>query len=209
MTCIFMDESGDMGFSKKSSKWFLFTIALTSNPRLLEKAVIKVWKPLKKKHKKLGELHAFHQDEVTRKRMLRALSEIDDLKVFSVILNKKKVHIDLQNQKNYLYNYTANVILDRLIASKRIDRDSHIFLVVDRKYTKKNLRENFITYITEAVKKKRGGKFEMTLAASHDEKGLQAVDFISWAIFRKYERGDYEFYEIIKDKIIDERLLFA
>ncbi len=48
----------------------------------------------------------------------------------------------------------------------------------------------------------------MSLAASHDEKGLQAVDFISWAIFRKYERGDFEYYELIKEKIVDERLLF-
>ena len=58
------------------------------------------------------------------------------------------------------------------------------------------------------MKEKRNGDFKMTLSASYNEKGLQAVDFISWAIFRKYERGDFEFYEIIKDKIVDERLLF-
>ena len=58
------------------------------------------------------------------------------------------------------------------------------------------------------MKEKRNGDFKMTLSASYIEKGLQAVDFISWAIFRKYERGDFEFYEIIKDKIVDERLLF-
>jgi len=34
------------------------------------------------------------------------------------------------------------------------------------------------------------------------------VDFVSWAIFRKYEKGDFKFYEIIKNKIIDEKLLF-
>jgi hypothetical protein len=28
------------------------------------------------------------------------------------------------------------------------------------------------------------------------------------AIFRKYERGDYSYYELIKDKIVEERLLF-
>lgn len=58
------------------------------------------------------------------------------------------------------------------------------------------------------MKERRSGGFEMSLAASHDEKGLQAVDFISWAIFRKYEKGDFEFYELIKDKIINESLLF-
>jgi hypothetical protein len=123
-------------------------------------------------------------------------------------LNKDKVYVDLQNQKNYLYNYTANIILDRLINTNIIEGNKTIKLVVDRKDTKKNLQENFISYITEAMNKRRSGTCEMSLASSYDEKGLQAVDFISWAIFRKYEKGDYEFYEIIKNKIIDEKLLF-
>jgi len=38
---------------------------------------------------------------------------------------------------------------------------------------------------------------------------LQAVDFVSWAIFRKYERNDYEYYDVIKDKIVEEKLLFS
>lgn len=199
MAYIFLDESGDLGFSTKSSKWFLFTLVVVSDPRKLERVIKKARNSLKKKHKhKFFELHAYHCDDLTRSRVLKSLSALD-ISVVTTILNKEKVHVDLQNQKNYLYNYTANIILDRLINSKRIDGDNHIYLVVDRKDTKKNLRENFISYITEAMKKKRDCKFEMTLAASHDEKGLQAVDFISWAIFRKYERGDYEFYEIIKD----------
>ncbi len=209
MAYIFLDESGDLGFSKKSSKWFLFTLVVVNDPRLLERVIKKVKNGLKKKHKhKFSELHAYHCDDVTRTRVLKSLSQLD-IAVVTTILNKEKVYVDLQNQKNYLYNYTANVILDRLINSKRVDGDNQLFLVVDRKDTKKNLRDNFIAYITEAMKKRRDCKFEMSLAASHDEKGLQAVDFISWAIFRKYERGDYEFYEIIKDKIIDERLLFS
>lgn len=44
MAYIFLDKSGDLGFSKKSSKWFLFTIAIVSDPRLLEKVIKKVWK---------------------------------------------------------------------------------------------------------------------------------------------------------------------
>ena len=92
MSYVFLDESGDLGFSKKSSRWFLFTVALTSNPRLLEKVIKKVWKSLKRSHKKLGELHAFHERDITRKRVLKMLSEIEDLKVFTTILDKEKVY---------------------------------------------------------------------------------------------------------------------
>jgi hypothetical protein len=205
---IFLDESGDLGFSERSSKWFLFTLVVIDDPRKLEKIIKKVRKSLKKKYKRIfSELHAYHCDDIIRTRVLRALSGID-ISVVTTVLNKEKVYVDLQNQKNYLYNFTANIILDRLINTKIIDGNTQISLVVDKKDTKKNLRENFISYITEAMKERRSGGFEMSLSTSHDEKGLQAVDFISWAIFRKYERGDFKFYEIIKDKIIDERLLF-
>lgn len=205
---IFLDESGDLGFGKRSSKWFLFTLVMVDDPRILERVIKKVRKNLAKKYKrKMSELHAYHCDDITRSRVLSRLAE-EDIVVVTTILNKSKVYVDLQNQKNYLYNFTANIILDRLINTKLIDGNKHISLVVDRKDTKKHLRENFIAYITEAMKKRRGGSFEMSLAASHDEKGLQAVDFISWAVFRKYEKGDFEFYELIKNKIVDERLLF-
>lgn len=208
MAYIFLDESGDLGFKKTSSNWFMFTIAITDDSRALERVVKRVWRSLKKKHKRLGELHASHEKNITKKRMLRQLSEISDLKILCVILNKQKVYVDLQDQKNYLYNYTANVLLDRLHSKEILTSKEPIHLFIDRKDTKKRLRENFTNYLASAMKKRRDGAFVVELHSSYENKSLQAVDFISWAIFRKYERNDYEFYELIKSKIIDERLLF-
>ncbi|MEK7157224.1 MAG: DUF3800 domain-containing protein [Patescibacteria group bacterium] len=208
MAYIFLDESGDLGFKKTSSKWFLFTIAIVPEPRMLENVVKKIWRPLKKKHKRLGELHAYHANDITRTRMLQKLNELSDLKILTVILNKQKVYVDLQNQKNYLYNYAANILLDRLHTSGVLADGESIGLYIDRKDTKKRLRENFTDYLTKAMTSRRKGGFTVALHASHENRSLQAVDFMSWAIFRKYERGDYQYYELIKDKITDERLLF-
>ena len=208
MAYIFLDESGDLGFKKTSSKWFLFTIAIVPEARMLERVVKKIWGPLKKKHKKLGELHSYHADKVTRTRMLQKLNELKELKILTVLLNKEKVYVDLQNQKNYLYNYTANILLDRLHTSGVLTEGESIDLYIDRKDTKKSLRENFLNYLTKSMSSKRGGGFSVTLHTSHENKSLQAVDFISWAIFRKYEQGDFQYYELIKSKIVDERLLF-
>jgi len=208
MAHIFLDESGDLGFKKESSRWFLFTIAIVKNPRALDKVVKKIWRPLKKKYKKLGELHAYHADKTTRLRLLKSISEITDLKVLSVILNKEKVYTDLQNQKNYLYNYTANILLDRLSKKDFFKPDEPFYLVIDKKDSKKIIKENFLNYLSGSMVKKLEGKLDIQLCSSHDHKSLQAVDFISWAIFRKYEKSDFEYYEIIKNKIVDEKLLF-
>lgn len=208
MAYIFLDESGDLGFKSKSSKWFLFTIVLTNNHRRIEKVVKKIRNSLKKKYKKVNELHAYHTQPAIRKRMLKLLSENKDLKVLCVILNKKKVYIDLQNQKNYLYNYAANILLDRLHNKKLIDTNEPIELYIDQKDTNRFLRDNFEKYLKQNFTKRGNGKVNIKIKPSHTEKCLQAVDFISWAIFRKYEKGESEYYELIKDNIIEENLLF-
>lgn len=34
------------------------------------------------------------------------------------------------------------------------------------------------------------------------------VDFVSWAIFRRYEKEDSLYYNLIKDKVVEENSLF-
>ena len=208
MAHIFLDESGDLGFSKKSSRWFILTIVLTVNHRKIEKCVKKVHRGLKKKYKKVRELHAYHTDAVTKKRALRLLAGLDDLKVFCIVLNKKKEYVDLRKQKNYLYNYTANILLDRLHNKNILKSNNKIEIVIDQRETNKFLKSNFENYLKNNLAKKGNNNFVIKIKPSHAEKCLQAVDFISWAIFRKYERSDYEYYEIIKEKIIEENLLY-
>lgn len=208
MAYIFLDESGDLGFKKTSSKWFIFTIVMINDHKKIERVIKNIRRGLKKKYK-LRELHAYHADAVTKHRMLKKLAEVDDLKMLCVVLNKKKVYVDLQNQKNYLYNFTANILLDRLHNKNLIRTDEPISLYIDQKDTKKFIRENFEKYLKDnLIKRGNNGKIEIKIKPSHTEKCLQAVDFVSWAIFRKYERGDYEYYEDIKDKIVEESLLF-
>ena len=38
-------------------------------------------------------------------------------------------------------------------------------------------------------------------------KELQATDYIAWAFFQKYERGDSRFYEIVADKVVVEEVI--
>lgn len=208
MAKIFLDESGDLGFKTKSSNWFIFTLVLTNNHRKIEKCVKWVHKQLRKKYKRVGELHAYHSKANTKKLLLKKLSGIEDLKILCIILNKKKVYVDLQNQKNHLYNYTANILLDRLHRKKLINTDEVIDLVIDQKDTNRFIRENFEKYLKDNLTKRSSNRIRIKICPSHTEKCLQAVDFLSWAIYRKYEQNEVEYYEIIKNKIIEENLLF-
>jgi len=208
MFYVFLDESGDLGFSDKSSRWFILTMVFTSNHRKIEKCIKRVHHNLKKKYKRVAELHAYHSDAITKKRILQLLSATEDLKILCIVLNKKKVYVDLQNQKTLLYNYTANILLDRLSNKKVYNTGDKIQICIDQRETNKFLKENFKDYLNNNLAKRGNNNFEIKIRPSQAEKCLQAVDFISWAIFRKYEKNDYEYYEIIKNKVIEENLLF-
>lgn len=45
------------------------------------------------------------------------------------------------------------------------------------------------------------------LNESAARKELQAADFVAWAIFQKYERGDNRFYDSIAHRLVVEEVI--
>jgi hypothetical protein len=206
-----MDESGDLGFDfrkKKTSKVFIITFLFVKNKRPLEKIIRKTHSELQKKYKRrFGVLHCVKERPVTRKRLLKRMSEKKCF-VMTIYLNKKKVYTKLQNEKQVLYNYVANILLDRVYSKRIIPLSGTIKLVASKRETNKFLNENFKDYLNSQVKNRHKIKMEVVIKSPYEEKSLQAVDFISWAIFRKYEYGDDSYYNLIKNKIVEENPLF-
>lgn len=210
MSYIFMDESGDLGFDfkkKGTTSYFLITFLFTKDKRSVEKCVKKVHLGLRKKYKKVGVLHAYKEEPVTRKRLLSLLNQ-KDCKIMTILLNKKKVYTKLQDEKPVLYNYVSNILLDRIFSKKLLQSDDPIEIVASRKETNKFLNQNFKSYLRAQLMENHNIDIAISVKTPHEEKALQAVDFVSWAIFRKYESKDNTYYNIIRNIVIEENPLF-
>lgn len=212
MSYIFLDESGDLGFNfkkKKTSKFFVVTfLFVEDNKSSIEKIVKRTHSELKKKTKrKVGILHAVNEKAITRQRLLKRLAEKNCV-IMVIYLNKNKVFTKLQDEKQVLYNYVTNILLDRIYTRKIVPIDKKIKLIASRRETNKFLNDNFKSYLNRQIKNKHNGEIKISIKTPHEEKVLQAVDFVSWAIFRKYENSDDSYYNIIKNKIIEENPLF-
>ena len=211
MAYIFLDESGDLGFNfnkRKTSKYFIITFLFTENKRPLEKIVKKIHSELQKKYKrKIGVLHAVKEKPITRVRLLRKLVE-KDCSIMVIYLNKSKVYVKLRDEKHILYNYVTNILLDRILNRKILPLHQGLKLIASRKETNKFLNDNFKIYLNNQIKNRHNVDLDIEIRTPHQEKALQVVDFVSWAIFRKYEYGDESYYEIFKNKIIEENGLF-
>ena len=206
-----MDESGCLGFDfnkKKTSKYFVVSCLFTSSKRPLEKIVKKVRSGLRKKlHKHSGVLHCNKEKPATRQRLLKLLKE-KDCSIMSIYLNKRKVYTRLQDEKHVLYNYVTNILLDRIFSKRFMPATKKITLIASKRETNKFLNDNFSSYLNRKVKNTHNIKFTVEIRTPAEEKSLQVVDFVSWAIFRKYECGDDGYYNLIKEKIMEENPLF-
>lgn len=149
---IFLDESGDLGFNpkKKNSKYFIVTILSIQNKNPIEKIVKNVHAGLRKKVKRLsgGILHAYKEKPVTRNRLLKKLAE-KQCTIMTIYLNKSKVYTHLQEEKQLLYNYVTNILLDRIMTKKLVNLDGHIFLIAAKRETNKFLNDNFKRYLRQ------------------------------------------------------------
>jgi hypothetical protein len=211
MAYIFLDESGDLGFDfskKNTSKVFIITCLFTQDKKPIEKVVKKTHSELTRKYKrKYGVLHSVKEIHITRKRLLNKLVGTECF-IMTIYLNKKKVYTKLEDEKVVLYNYVTNILLDRIFSNKIISITNNVEIVASKRETNKYLNNNFKYYINNQLKNRHGLKIDVFIKTPHEEKTLQAVDFASWAIYRKYEYNDDSYYEIIKKKIIEENPLF-
>lgn len=206
-----MDESGDLGFDRNKancSKNFLITFFICNNPSPFEKIVKKTFlsMPLDKQHRHCGTLHACHEHPKTKLKMYNLLQEKDDFSIMVIRLNKAKIYTDLQNEKNVLYNYITNILLDRIITKKLCNIKEPIYFIASQKDTNKYLNKVFIDYISSKVENRIDLNLEIKSSSKH--KCLQLVDFLSWGIFQKYEHNDESYYEKIKNFIVEDYLLF-
>jgi hypothetical protein len=212
MRYIYLDESGDLGFDfgkHETTRYFVITFLLVDKKRPIEKIIKNIFSGFTKAEVKRhnGILHAYKETPTTIKRVLAKLVE-RDIKVLSIFLNKENVYTRLQDMKHVLYNYVTNILLDRICRKNIIPTDEPIILVASKRETNKFLNDNFTDYLASQLKQAHGLELKIEIKTPFENKCLQAVDIICWAIFKKQERGDATYYDIIKPKIFEESLLF-
>ena len=211
MSFIFLDESGDLGFDftkQKTTKFFVITILFVQSKRPIEKCVRLVHKGLRKKYRKIhGVLHAVKEEPITRQKMLQKLAE-KDCSIMTIYLNKKHVYTKLQNEKAVLYNYVTNILLDRIMTKRLVSITEPVYLIASKRETNKFLNENFRSYLKDQIKNTHKFDLHIEIKTPAEEKSLQAVDFASWAIFRRLEYGDDKYYNVIRSRILEENSLF-
>lgn len=191
-----LDEAGDTGDAKGSSRYLVIAIVMTSNLHWLRKAALHAIRRMNKRS--LPELKAKHTPGKVVIRLLEDVAALD-IEIAAVILDKQKAKPP-DDSEDWYRQVCARAV------QRCLEKYPHFSLIMDKRYTNQRLRDRLVMEILESAFHSLGNVV-CEYADSEREKAAQVVDAVAWAIFQKYERGDETFYRIIRDKIVVEEVL--
>ncbi len=88
-----------------------------------------------------------------------------------------------------------------------LKRHSRLQLWIDKRYTNRAARDALEAQLREAVADIPQQVLLLRQEDSRRQRGLQAVDSVCWAFYRKYEHGDPSLCSLLGNRIVAEDLV--
>jgi hypothetical protein len=207
MLHIYFDESGCLGFDFAKSgtnNHILITFLILNECRPINTLVKNIYLTLPKKFKRRrgSYLHAHYEKPITIKRFLKGLAS-KNIRIATMRLDKRKILFP--GNTNELYSSMVVALINRLYADDIITKSDKIKFIVSRRNTSKKLNDDFSESITRCT---LDVNFDFMIIAPSDDKCLQAVDFVSWALWQKYENHDESYFDLVAGKIVGEYIMY-
>jgi hypothetical protein len=201
---LFLDESGDLGFGQGSTTYFIMGFLAVTDEEAFRRKIRRI----KRRAGLSGEveLKAYHSDDALRRRVLRAAAA-SDVEIHTVSVYKPHVYDHLRIDTNVLYDYAAKWLLVPFLEEQRFES---IRIVVDLRITRQSRGMRFDDYIKAELWGERGipTRLDFQHQDSAHSLGLQAVDFVTHALFRGRERNDWQLWNIVRGKAKRTKRLF-
>ncbi len=217
---IFLDESGDLGWSfdkpyKKGGSSRYLTIACVSLPENKLAKIERIVRGFYKKRKRplTSELKSLNLNTKEKSQFIHLITELkhqnDDILFFAITIEKAKANNKLRTNPNTLYNYAVKcMLLDEIIKYQYVD------FIPDNRCEKTNSRWNMKEYLQQMLVEKSldtvvvNKNCNITPMNSQHNLALQFVDFYVAMVWAKYEFHDNRIDNFAQLNGVSQELLF-
>ena len=205
---LFLDESGDLTFSDKGTRFFSLTSVFledcTCGAELFE---LRRTLALEGTHL-LEEFHATHDYQHVRDRVFASIRR-QDFRIDATVVEKRKTAHHLRATEGRFYKQILFLHLKHALAT--VVRPGDEILVVCAALGTRREREGHLRNLQDIIDQTQPPDSRVRYAfwPAAIEPCLRVADYCSWAINRKWERGDDRSYILIKDKVATEFDAFA
>lgn len=178
---IYIDESGDTGYTKKSTRYFILTAIMVDDPFVLRRIVKNVHKS-KRNNKKANTLHAHSETNRTKDKLIKILIETEIHCFISVVKKKEEKVCDV-------YLFVLKKIANHLKSLKFKS------FIIARRDTRKYYNQSIIDDIFNNY------GIKIVFSDMFSEKSLQIADFYSWCVFAYLEHGNLDYFSKLSHQI--------
>jgi len=203
---VYLDESGDLGFDQRSTRYFTIAFVIVEDPIPFKRCVKAV--KIKYHIPQGAELKGYTTRKIIKEDLLHRFLKLD-MEVHAITVRKENVEPKLRKDTNILYNYMVGLSLVERILEEPVD--ARVVVDVDRRITSITSGFKFNEYLRYKIwyeKERRDIDLEIHHLDSHAAYTIQGIDVICNSIFRKYNSNNYALFNIIQDKVKSDRRLF-
>lgn len=209
---VFIDESGDLGYKEGSTKYFVVAfLYVRDTPPFRDK--------FRWLHRRLVRHYRYFYDELkfseskdsVRRKGLQLICDEEGCNFGIVVVNKSRIWEDHEfyHDNKLLYRYIVvhnvmNGLIPKLAFQERLN------VIIDRRIEKRR-REEFDRYVklkAYQVSRRINGRnivYSDRIFVDHRDSKfdpcLQAADFLAGAEFQRFERRNYAYHNIIRNKM--------
>lgn len=218
----FVDESGDPTFYNRRgeyivgeegcSKIFILGFVRTENPRAIRLGLKRLreeiitdeyLKKIPSLSKSLVTFHAKDDCSEVREKVFKLMKMLDFKAEFIVARKREEIFQGKHRgeENNFYHDLTTKLFENKL---HRAEKNS-IYFSVRGNTTRQELLDEAINIAKRNFERKWATEIGTSIAVfpqqPSDEPCLQIVDYMNWAIYRAFVRGEERYYDFVKEKV--------
>ncbi|GAB4284418.1 MAG: hypothetical protein Kow0067_06280 [Coriobacteriia bacterium] len=207
--CVYMyfDEAGNFDFSRQGTAVFCMTCVVLHRPFALHEPLLSAKYDILEAGLDLEYFHATEDRQWVRNRVFEAVgAHLPDINAYSAILTKNRTNPSLRAPE--VFYQRAFEWLVKYACPRAVDC-SHVVAITDQLPIKKlrgaaakGLKPHLKAHLPSDV------RFDLFHHQAKADLNLQVADYISWAIYRKWNNGDRRSYDLISGCVRSEGDLF-
>lgn len=205
---VFGDESGDFKFGSEkqgTSRYFLVTTVTLTDYAVVD-ALIALRRELIWEGRTDPGFHANKNPPPLRRRVFAAI-EPYDFRIDATLLTKTNAHDRIRSSNLRFWKTNWYYHLRHVIPAVATEHDELLVVSasIETKMKPSLVREALTDVVQQVSPTER---WHAAVWPAHAETGLQLADYCAWAIARKWESGNTDYYDLIAEKVRTEYKLF-
>ncbi len=158
---------------------------------------------LPKEQRHLTEIKASRAPDRFRRRVLLGLSKLD-VEVCLSVCQAELIPWELRGHEGLVY---LNLVREAI--SPCLTEETQLaYVVIDKRQLHGISRADFNLHLRVALALylPANARLEIVHRDSTTDPGLQAVDYVCWAAFQKWQRGEPEWYALISNQVVTQKI---